>query len=260
MPEPVMDESKRASSRDEPAREFPVITVLVLVVLGLWLLFPVHRSARFPGSAIGLALGLAAALAFLTPLAYAVAKRLSRRPRIGSRLLQAHVHFSLGGAFVAVLHAGHRFDSPLGIALVAAMLTAVASGYAGAHLKRYIGETVATRKARLQGLQRDFDQMVRSVRTAPAASKSPRDRDGWAAWVGGTLRAAGLSTARAPAAEAFKLADAIATTELSIRKDEVLSRRMRHWLLVHVAASMGFYVLLVLHVVAAIQYGFRWSG
>jgi hypothetical protein len=253
-----MAEPRRTSSRERRVLEFPVITAALLVLLGLWLLFTVHRSIRFPGSAVGIALGVAASLAFLTPLAYALAKRLSRRPQLASRLLDAHVHFALGGAFVAVLHAGHRFDSALGMALVAVMLAAVASGYAGAYLKRYIADTLMTREARLQVLLRDFDELVRAMRTTPAATIAPGEREGWAAWARRTLRAGPILQDDEGTAQAFKLADAIATTELSIRQDELLSRRMRHWVAVHVAASIGLYVLLVLHVVAAFQYGFRW--
>ena len=41
---------------------------------------------------------------------------------------------------------------------------------------------------------------------------------------------------------------------------ELLKRRSKNWLRAHIAVSLAFYLLLILHVWAAIYFGLRWFG
>ena len=60
------------------------------------------------------------------------------------------------------------------------------------------------------------------------------------------------------AAQVFALVEAIADTEFAVREDERLRRRLNAWVVVHVGASVALYLLLLMHVVAALRYGLRW--
>ena len=106
-------------------REAIVVSGVICVLLLAWLGFLVHRSPAFPGSGLGAAFGIAGAVLMLLPLAYSIAKRI---PSLNARmtahasmhsLLALHVYAGILGPLFALVHTGHRFDSPLGIALTA---------------------------------------------------------------------------------------------------------------------------------------------
>src|SRR3546814_16748044 len=46
-------------------------------------------------------------------------------------LLSFHVYAGAIGALLGIIHSGHKFQSPIGIALVIAMLTVVVTGFIG---------------------------------------------------------------------------------------------------------------------------------
>ena len=95
--------------------------------------FLLHAAPRSPGSLVGGLLGIAGASAMVLLLAYSLAKRvpwLKRRAPLGGAL-SFHVYAGAVGAVFGILHTGHKYQSPLGIALVAAMLVVVLSGFAG---------------------------------------------------------------------------------------------------------------------------------
>src|SRR5690348_3412700 len=112
-------------------------TGLVVLTLILWLGFLVHRSPRFAGSAWGGVLGVSGALVMLAPLAYTIVKRIpplkrAITPRIPmGALLAWHVYAGILGPILGLLHTGHKFESPLGIALTGMMLLVVLSGFVG---------------------------------------------------------------------------------------------------------------------------------
>lgn len=78
---------------------------------------------------------------FVLLLAYSLVKRClwvkGRVTRHASlrAILSLHVYAGVIGALLGIVHTGHKFNSPLGIALVVAMLavvfSGVATGYAG---------------------------------------------------------------------------------------------------------------------------------
>ena len=64
--------------------------------------------------------------------------------------------------------------------------------------------------------------------------------------------------ALASSARTVRLAESIADLEYAIKSHELLKRRFEVWLRLHIAASVLFYMLLVLHVWAGIYFGLRW--
>ena len=57
---------------------------------------------------------------------------------------------------------------------------------------------------------------------------------------------------------AVRLAESIADLEYAIKTHELFKRRSAYWLKVHVVSSCAFYLLLLLHVWAAVHFGLRW--
>ena len=85
--------------------------------------FLLHAAPRFPGSLVGGLLGIAGASAMVLLLVYSLVKRvtwLKRRAALGGAL-SFHVYAGAVGAMFGVLHTGHKYQSPLGIALVTAL-------------------------------------------------------------------------------------------------------------------------------------------
>ena len=203
----------------------------------------------------------------LPSLAYAAVKRVpvvkrwitSRLPL--PRLLAWHVYAGVVGATLALLHSAHRFDSTLGIALAATMLLAVFSGYVGRHFLRYVSVELREKQQLLDQLITTYNRIAgqtaaRPVRLAVLAVSSTR-------WPLARRRV--MSADHTPedpllqqAHRAVEIADSIADLEYSIKAHQLLKSRFRVWLVVHIAASIAFYVLLVLHVWAAFYFGLRW--
>lgn len=236
-------------------RERSIVTALLLLQLILWLGFLVHRSPRFPGSLWGGVLGVSAALLMLVPLAYTLTKRvgwLKNKVATGlslSTLLAWHVYASILGAFLAILHTGHRFQSWLGMLLTAAMLLCVFSGYVGRHFLRYVSQELKERQDTLIGLRGAYDALA----LAPSLVASLPS--GLVTALSGPLKTGATTD---PHLEAIKITDAIADMEYAISADELIKRRLRVWLGVHIGTSVAFYLLLGLHITAGIQYGLRW--
>lgn len=244
-----------------PQRDAIVATGVVGLLLLSWLGFFLHRSPRFPGSGVGAIFGIAAALLMLVPLAYPIAKRVSS---LGARitahvsmntLLTLHVYAGLLGPLLAIVHTGHKFDSWLGIALTAALLLVVVSGFAVRYLLAFVAHEMKDKLALLQTARGDLDNAWGTLENAPAEAREPLKRSWWAAG----KASLGLATLPAgPAREVTRLADSVADLEYSVRMHEVLKRWFGRSLKLHIAVSIGFYVLLALHIVAGIQYGLRW--
>jgi hypothetical protein len=249
-------------------RERTLISALLVLQILLWLGFLVHRAPRFPGSLWGTLLGIAgAALMVLPSLAYVAAKRvptLKRRvvARVPlARILAWHVWGGVVGSVLAILHTGHRFESRLGLALTAVMLVVVFSGYAGRQLLRTVSMDLRSKQALLEQLMIGYNGVARQL------AEGPRET-GWiiassGMWSSFRRRVAGIRRDLAP--EAFRLAEqgtqlasSIADLEYSIKAYELLKRRLRVWLLVHICASILFYGLLAMHVWASLYFGLRW--
>ena len=251
-------------------RERAIIGGLLLLQLILWLGFLVHRSPRFPGSLTGGILAVAAALLMiLPPLAYSAVKRIAffkasvtQRISLGI-LLTWHVYTSIVGSILAILHTGHRFASNLGIALTAMMLATVLSGFVGRYFLRYISLELGEKQDLLNKLATAYNQTVGEM------SRQPKAEIAYAASHGVVRRAVNSflgsdfflepGNAALPR-RALRLAESIADLEYAINTHELLKRRSKNWLRAHIAVSLAFYLLLILHVWAAIYFGLRWFG
>jgi len=206
--------------------ERATVSALVAVLLVLWLGFFVHASADFAGSLWGTALGALAALGMIAAAAYGLVKRSAPLRRAATaragmaRLLQWHVLLGAGAAIVALLHAAHKFASPLGIALTALMLAVVVSGFGGRYLRALVGEDV-------RDLRNDLE----------------------------TLR---LEYRRGAGVRALELVEAMADLEYGLAANERLQRLLAAWMRVHLWLSLAFFALLALHVWAGFELALRW--
>lgn len=248
-------------------RERIVVSSLIVLMLILWLGFAVHRSPRFPGSFWGGMLGLSAALLMLSSLAYLAVKRFPSLKRAVTKripmrtLLAWHVYTGAAGAILALLHTGHKFNNPLGILLTAAMLFAVLSGFVGRHFMQQVSMELHEKQDMLVKMQEAYRQTADELARQPeqslhlAMSRRFFSRMASAFFApeqeitGGTLT---LSK------RAVRLAESIADLEYAIKTHELIKRRFAVWLMMHIVSSTAFYLLLALHVWAAIYFGLRW--
>lgn len=205
--------------------------------------FLLHAAPRSPGSLVGGLLGIAGASAMVLLLAYSLAKRvpwLKRRAALGG-VLSFHVYAGAVGAVSGILHTGHKYQSPLGIALVAAMLVVVLSGFAGRYRLAQIGADIREQRRELGALRARYDLVAANLANVPP---------------GGAVPAA--ATAQPDGVPVRALVGAIADLEDAIRRREALKRAFSRWIVLHVAAALVFYPLLALHVWSGIHYGLRW--
>jgi len=234
--------------------------VLCLLLLG-WLGFLVHRSPRFPGSGLGAVFGIAGAVLMLVPLAYPIVKRIAFiNARITKHVsmqswLAAHVYAGILGPVLGMIHTGHKFDSPLGIALTAVMLLVVVSGFAVRYLLTYVNQEIKDKLILLQTGRGDLDSAWGVLENTPAEMRGlPRAR----------LVAAGLASVGielpygGPAGEVIRTAESVADLEYAVRTHELLKRWFAWSLKVHIVLSVILYVLLGLHVWSGIHFGLRW--
>ena len=242
-------------------REGVVVTGVVTVLLLAWLGFFLHRSPRFAGSGAGAVFGIAAAVCMLVPLAYTIAKRFpSLAARIKSHvsmktLLDLHVYAGLLAAFLAIIHTGHKFDSTMGIALMALLLLVVVSGYAVRYLLTFVAHEMKDQLALLQTARGDLDHAWGVLEKSPAEMRALSNVPTLAAG----LASLGFEVrSNEPARDVTRIAESVANLEYSVRMNEVFKRWFGRSLKLHIASSIIFYVLLVLHIVAGVQYGLRW--
>ena len=214
------------------ARERLAIALLVAMAALFVPGFLLHAAPRFPGSLPGGMLGIAGAVLFVLLLAHPVAKRLpplKRRVRLG-RVLSFHAYAGAVGAALGVLHTGHTYRSPLGIALVAVMLTVVLSGFVGRYHLAQVGADLREQRQELGVLRVRYDRLAAEGAAAP-----------------------GL-----PGLSVRALVAAIADLEHAIGRREALKRALSRWTVLHVAAALVLYPLLALHAWNGVYYGLRW--
>ena len=242
-------------------REGIVVSGTLCVLFLTWLGFLLHRSPRFPGSGLGTAFGIAGAALMLVPLAYPIVKRIPFfHDRITAHvslqtLLTIHVYSGILGPIFAIIHTGHKFDSPLGIALTAVMLLVVVSGYAARYLSSYLTHEITDKLLLLQTARGDLDSAWGIVEKSPAnlrvALKAPEltaglDSFGIEVPVGG------------PTGDVIRIAEGVADLEFSIRTHEMFKRWFNRTLKLHIYLSVVLYLLLALHIGSGIHFGLRW--
>lgn len=246
-------------------REQNVVAGFLLLQFVMGLGFVVHQSPRFPGSFVGGMLGVLAAALMLLPLPYVLVKRVEwlkvRLARQGALpiLLRWHVYSTVAGATLGILHSGHRFQSRLGILLTAAMLCAVLSGYIGRHFLRYVSRELKDRQDGLLALRAEYPaltrRMIPNLESVPSLTFVTRLRRQIGNAISGSAHA---SESESPHHRVARIADAIAELEYAVAADETIRNRLRIWLAVHIGSSFAFYLLLILHIGASIQFGLRW--
>ncbi|MGT2503179.1 iron reductase [Bradyrhizobium guangxiense] len=210
--------------------------------------FVLHTSPRFAGSLSGFVLGAAAAALMLSLLIYPMAKHSvslkSLITRVASMraLLAFHVYAGVFGAFLAILHTGHKYQSPLGIALVVSMLLVVVTGFVGRYYLPQTSIELREEQSRLATLRTAYD------RTAVAlAERRSSEEDGPL-----------LSASASQGVPILKLVESIADLEYAIGSREVVKRMFTPWIVAHVTTAILMYLLLTLHVAGEIYYGLRW--
>ncbi|MFZ2160563.1 MAG: iron reductase [Bradyrhizobium sp.] len=221
-----------------------VLTILLLLVPA----FVLHTSPRFAGSLAGFALGVAAATLTVSLLIYPIAKySISLRSgitRLASMraLLAFHVYASVFGAFLAILHTGHKYQSALGIALIVSMLVVVVTGFVGRYYMPETSAELRESQSRLATLRSAYD------RTVVALAGRQASDDGTPPVNASALQGIPI----------LQLVDGIADLEYAIGSREAVKRIFLPWIIAHVVAAISMYLLLALHVAGEIYYGLRW--
>ena len=248
--------------------ERTIIGGLLILQISLGLGFLIHRSPRFPGSLTGGILGVSAALLMiLPPLLYSATKRIgffkswiTKRISLGT-MLNWHVYTSIVGSILAVLHTGHRFESTLGIWLVAMMMLTVLSGFVGRYFLSYSSKELREKQDTLNLMATQYNQIIGEAGQKPNAeviyaASHNAVRRALNSFIGMETSLVGANTPLS--IRAVRLAESIADIEYSIKTHELLKRRTADWLKVHILTSCTFYLLLIIHVWSAIYFGIRW--
>ncbi len=234
-------------------RDFTVVTLLVLLMLTVWLGFLLHGSPRFAGSLFGGVLGVSGTILMLVPLAaYSVVKRVQIIKRrvtgwVSMRtLLTVHIYTALIGSILVLLHTGHKFDSPLGMALTAMVLLVVLSGFIGRYLMSHISRSLREKEQLLRGLQLGFEKMSEDLAFQNVEHTSIRSTPGrpWS-WL------SGRSQTEDSVSSVSAVAGGIADLEYSVAVHSWMKNRFQKWLRFHLVISEILFFLLALPV---------WSG
>ena len=251
-------------------RERLVVGGLVVLMLLFWLGFLFHRSPQFAGSFWGGMLAVFGTLLMLVPLAYMIVKRIPPLKRAVMRrvsmptLLAWHIYAGVVGPILVLIHTGHKFESPLGIALTSITLVVVLSGFAGRYLMRRFSQTIREKSEMLIRLESAYRKTAAELTAHPEQIVSLRPLAGF--WsrltaefflLGGEETNAGLPTAPI---RALRLAESMADLEYAIKTHENFKSWFGQWLKLHIVISFILYILLALHVWASIHFGLRWSS
>ena len=242
-------------------RERFIVTNILAVLFFVWLGFLVHTSPRFAGSRLGAVFGIAGATLMLIAMAYGAIKRLPFVKRhvnnyiSQNTLISIHVYIGIVGALFGIIHSGHKYQSPLGIALTAMMLVVIASGFTVKYLLVYVATDMKDKLALLQTARGDLDNAWGTLELSPTEKKNlPK-----IPLLSTALASVGIfSDSDYPANRVVTLAEGVADLEYSIRTHELLKLWFSRALLLHIFTSLAFLFLLALHIWAAMYFGLRW--
>jgi hypothetical protein len=231
-------------------RERLIVDIVLASLLLLVPAFLLHSDPRFAGSLAGFALGASAAGLMLLLLIYPLTKYSRGVKAIATRLasmrslLAFHVYAGIVATFLAILHTGHKYQSPLGIALIVSMLVVVVTGFVGRYYLPESAAEIRERQSRLATLRSAYDRtaLILSSRTVDSAVSNN-------------------SLANASALQdvpLLQLVDGIADLEYAIGSQEAVKKVFMQWIGFHVVAAIATYALLALHVAGEVYYGLRW--
>jgi hypothetical protein len=221
-----------------------VLAALLLMVPA----FLLHSDSRFAGSLAGFAFGASAAALMMLLLAYPMTKYSAGLKALVTRcvsmptLLAFHAYAGIVAAFFALLHTGHKFQSPLAIGLVTSMLIVVVTGFVGRY---YLPQTAMELRQ-----QQSHLAILRSAYEYIAAAMSSPDgvvRDDPAMRASASLNVPLL-----------QVVDGISDLEAVIGSSETVKKIFMQWIGLHVMAAIVMYALLAVHVAAEVYYGLRW--
>lgn len=242
-----------------------VVSGLVVLLLILWLGFFVHRSPRFAGSLSGGVLGVSGAALMLVPLAYLLVKRVAPLKRAVTRrvpmrtFLAWHIYAGILGAILVLLHTGHKFHSPLGIALTAMTLVVVLSGFTGRYLLNQCSQSIREKRELLTRIESAYQETAGDLAAHPEQISVLYPIAMFWSRLTARLFIAFPGTGTLPApVRALHLSDAMADLEYAIKIHESFNRWFARWLNLHIVISFILYALLALHVWAGIHFGLRW--
>lgn len=229
-------------------RERLIVDVVLASLLLLIPAYLLHSDPRFAGSLGGFALGASAAVLMLLLLVYPLAKYSRGFKLLASRvastraLLGFHVYAGIAASFLALLHTGHKYQSPLGIALIASLLVVVVTGFVGRYYLPQTAAEIRERQSRLATLRSAYDRTVifLSAREAAAADGPPPDAS--------LLQEVPI----------LQLVEGIADLEHAIGSQEAVKKIFAQWIGFHVLAAIAMYALLALHIAGEVYYGLRW--
>ena len=232
-------------------RTATIVGALVLLVLFFPLGFVVHVSPRFPGSLAGSLVGIAAALLMVAALAYPVVKRVPwLKDKVTKRvsmatLLAIHIYAGVAGPILAAAHSAHKFNSPLGIGLVATMMVVVLSGYVGRFLLARVAKGARGRAGELATLQAAL-----AGGALPNRAKAPP--------ITGLTRFLFERQGKSEPVTREEVALALADVEGAVRAEQAMQRLLKRWTDLHIVTGVLLTVLLVLHVWSGFYFGLRW--
>ncbi|MDT7040738.1 hypothetical protein [Candidatus Nitronereus thalassa] len=249
-------------------REAVTITGLVLFLALFWLGFLFHQSPRFAGSLWGGVFGVSGATLMLVPLAYLIIKRVKTfkqavTRRVSMRTLLAwHIYAGVVGPILVLFHTGHKFESPLGIALTSMTVIVVLSGFTGRYLMGRISQEIKEKRTMLDGLNASYQETLQRLRTCCADKTAQlKPFDGFfSRLLGGAFFSVQEQETETMSIglRAIRLSDAIADLEYAIKTHDTIKHMFTLWLRIHITLSMVLYTLLAFHIWAAIHFGLRW--
>lgn len=252
-------------------RERLIVTGMVTLMLVLWLGFPYHQSPRFAGSFWGGIFGVLGALLMLVPLAYLVVKRSKRLKRWATQrvsmrtLLAWHIYAGVLGPILVLIHTGHKYESPLGVVLTAMTLLVVVSGFVGRYLMNQFSQEIREKKVILATLQASYQQAANNLAVTPESAKRLQPFSGFFSRLLATFllrdsatASVNLDTGVPSAATLLSLTSSIADVEYATKTHESFKRWFGKWLKFHIVVSIVLYVLMALHIWAAVHFGLRW--
>ena len=242
-------------------RERLIVSSIFALLIFAWLGFLLHVSPRFAGSGLGAVFGIAGAVLMLVPLAYAVVKRVTFFKKRAAKFvslqtwMSVHVYTGIVGALLALIHTGHKYNSPLGIALTATMMLVIVSGFVLRYLVPFVNLDVKDKLLLLQTARGDLDSAWGVLEKSAAERKGLPNQP----LLSAGLASLGLVTAsETPAGQVTTLAGGVADLEYSIRTHELLKRWFSIALKLHIVLSIALYALLAAHITAGIYFGLRW--
>lgn len=233
---------------------------LFTLILMSWLSFAFHTDPRFAGSFYGGMLGISAAILFLSTFFYSAIKRISWLKRLTLRvvsmgtILKFHIYTGIFGSILALMHTGHKFQSPLGIALTTVMLGVVFSGFVGRYLMTFISEETREKKTNLSMLEQHYREVVMALATDPGREKAVRSltKIFFLRWFSGN--SPDIKLAR----EAHDLSESIADVEYALQSHAAIKIIFERWVTLHIFLSIVLLMLLAMHIWSSFYFGVRW--